>query len=45
MVGIESSDKDDDIEWLVNKIVSLRIFNDDEGKMNLSAKDVDENIL
>jgi len=40
LVGIESSDKDDDIEWLVNKIVSLRIFNDDEGKMNLSAKDV-----
>ena len=26
LVGIESSDKDDDIEWLVNKIVSLRIF-------------------
>lgn len=40
LVGIESIDKDDDIEWLVNKIVSLRIFNDDEGKMNLSAKDV-----
>jgi len=40
LVGIESIDKDDDIEWLVNKIVNLRIFNDDEGKMNLSGKDV-----
>ncbi len=39
-VGIESSDTDDDIEWLVNKIISLRIFNDNEGKMNLSVKDV-----
>ncbi len=40
LLGIESTDTDDDIEWLVNKIVSLRIFNDDEGKMNLSSKDV-----
>ena len=40
LLGIESTDTDDDIEWLVNKIVSLRIFNDDEGKMNLSVKDV-----
>jgi len=39
-VGIESGDTDDDIEWLVNKIISLRIFNDNEGKMNLSVKDV-----
>lgn len=40
LLGVESTDTDDDIEWLVNKIVSLRIFNDDEGKMNLSSKDV-----
>lgn len=40
LLGIESNDAEDDIEWLVNKITSLRIFNDEEGKMNLSVNDV-----
>jgi D-tyrosyl-tRNA(Tyr) deacylase len=40
LLGIESSDAEEDIEWLVNKIISLRIFNDEEGKMNLSVNDV-----
>ena len=40
LLGIESNDADEDIEWLVNKIISLRIFNDEEGKMNLSVNDV-----
>ena len=40
LLGIESSDADEDIEWLVNKIISLRIFNDEGGKMNLSVNDV-----
>lgn len=40
LVGIETFDTDDDIEWLVNKITGLRVFNDAEGKMNLSIFDV-----
>ncbi len=36
-VGIEESDNDADIEWLGNKIVQLRIFNDSAGVMNLSV--------
>ena len=45
LVGIEESDDDADIEWLCNKIVSLRIFNDKNEVMNLSVRDVDGNIL
>lgn len=37
LVGIEESDCDTDINWLANKIVQLRIFNDDNGVMNLSV--------
>jgi D-aminoacyl-tRNA deacylase len=39
LLGIEEADDDEDIEWLSNKIVSLRIFNDGEGVMNVSLKD------
>lgn len=35
-LGIEDADTGDDIKWLTNKIVNLRIFNDGEGVMNLS---------
>ncbi|TLP73051.1 D-aminoacyl-tRNA deacylase [Maribacter sp. ACAM166] len=34
LVGIEGSDTQEDIDWLSNKIVNLRIFNDDQGVMN-----------
>ena len=37
LAGIEESDNDDDIEWLCNKIVQLRIFNDSNDVMNLSV--------
>jgi D-tyrosyl-tRNA(Tyr) deacylase len=40
LLGIEHNDDALDAEWLVNKIVSMRIFSDDEGKMNLSIQDV-----
>ena len=36
LMGIENEDTQDDIDWLTNKIVNLRIFNDDNGVMNMS---------
>lgn len=40
LVGIEDADTEADAEWLAAKLVRLRIFNDDEGKMNASVLDV-----
>lgn len=45
LLGIEDADGDDDIEWLVNKIVNLRIFNDAEGVMNVSLKDTNGEVI
>jgi len=45
LVGIEEADGADDIEWLSAKIVNLRIFNDAEGVMNLSIKEVNGELL
>ena len=45
LLGIESADQDEDISWLCNKITGLRIFDDENGVMNLSLKDIDGNIL
>ena len=45
LLGIEDADTDDDIEKLSSKIINLRIFNDTNGVMNLSIKDVDGDIL
>ena len=45
LVGIEDADTADDIEWLSGKIVNLRIFNDDNGVMNVSVKDFNGDIL
>jgi D-tyrosyl-tRNA(Tyr) deacylase len=44
-LGIEDSDTTEDMEWLANKIVNLRIFDDPEGVMNLSVKEVTGDIL
>lgn len=44
-VGIEDSDGQDDLEWLSGKIVNLRIFNDEEGVMNKSVKDIEGGVL
>jgi D-aminoacyl-tRNA deacylase len=44
-VGIEEADTDDDIEWLCNKIVQLRIFNDSNEVMNLSVLETGGDIL
>jgi D-tyrosyl-tRNA(Tyr) deacylase len=45
LVGIEESDSDTDIEWLANKIVQLRIFNDSDGVMNLSVMETGGDIM
>jgi D-aminoacyl-tRNA deacylase len=45
LLGIEDADDQDDIEWLSNKIVNLRIFNDEGGVMNRSVKEEDGDIL
>ncbi|HLO56071.1 MAG TPA: D-aminoacyl-tRNA deacylase [Saprospiraceae bacterium] len=45
LLGIKEDDDNSDIEWLVPKIISLRIFNDTEEKMNLSVSDIDGDIL
>ena len=45
LVGIEDADTQEDIEWLTKKIVGLRIFNDENGVMNLSVMDVGGGLL
>lgn len=45
LLGIGYEDNASDIEWLVKKIVGMRIFDDNEGVMNLSVKDIDGDIL
>jgi D-tyrosyl-tRNA(Tyr) deacylase len=40
LIGIEHSDTEEDVEWLASKIVRLRIFDDDNGVMNLDRKSV-----
>lgn len=40
LLGIESSDTEEDVDWLVRKLLSLRIFEDDDGKMNRSILEV-----
>ena len=45
LVGIEDADNDEDIEWLSNKIVNLRIFDDENKVPNISVKDIDGDIL
>lgn len=45
LIGIEDADTMEDIEWLSNKIVHMRIFNDSEGIMNKCVKEIGGNIL
>ena len=45
LVGIESEDNLEDINWLVSKIVYLRIFGDEKNVMNLSVKDSNGEII
>ena len=45
LLGIEDIDTTEDIEWLSSKVVNMRIFNDENGVMNISLKDVEGDIL
>jgi D-tyrosyl-tRNA(Tyr) deacylase len=44
-VGVEEADENADVEWLCRKVVNMRIFNDAEGQMNHSVKEVDGEVL
>ncbi len=45
LVGIEDADTQEDIDWLVTKIIQLRIFGDENGVMNLSVDEVKGDVL
>jgi D-tyrosyl-tRNA(Tyr) deacylase len=45
LLGIEEADTQEDIEWLSGKIINLRIFNDKNGIMNLSLKDISAELI
>lgn len=45
LLGIEDADTMDDVEWLSGKILNLRVFNDENGIMNKSLKDINGDIL
>ena len=45
LVGISTEDNQEDIDWLTQKIINLRVFNDENGKMNLSLLDVKGEVL
>jgi D-tyrosyl-tRNA(Tyr) deacylase len=45
LLGIEDADTDEDINWLAQKIVNLRVFNDENGVMNISLLDANFDVL
>jgi D-tyrosyl-tRNA(Tyr) deacylase len=45
LLGIEEADTEEDMLWLINKIINLRIFNDEAGVMNISLLDAHGQIL
>ncbi len=45
LLGIEQADSEEDIDWLVQKLIQMRIFSDSEGKMNCSLQDIDGGLL
>ncbi|MNL26941.1 D-tyrosyl-tRNA(Tyr) deacylase [compost metagenome] len=45
LVGIEDTDTQEDIDWLVGKIIKMRIFGDENNVMNCSVQDVDGDII
>jgi D-tyrosyl-tRNA(Tyr) deacylase len=45
LLGIEDADTDEDLQWLAQKIIGLRVFGDENGLMNKALADIDGNIL
>ncbi|MET3537646.1 D-aminoacyl-tRNA deacylase [Chryseobacterium limigenitum] len=45
LVGIDENDEKNDADWMVQKILNLRIFGDEDDKLNLSVKDISGEIL
>ena len=45
LLGVAADDDDGDLRWLVDKVVGLRVFEDDEGKMNLGLEEVGGEML
>jgi len=45
LLGIEDADTDEDLQWLAQKIVNLRVFGDENGLMNKALADINGNIL
>lgn len=45
LVGVETGDTEDDVKWLVGKTAGLRIFDDENGVMNMSIQDIDGEAL
>lgn len=45
LVGVESADTTEDVDWLVRKVAALRIFDDDQGVMNRSVQDINGEAL
>ena len=45
LLGIETADNEEDVDWLLNKTLNLRIFNDADGVMNTSLLDVEGDLL
>ncbi|TDX84012.1 D-aminoacyl-tRNA deacylase [Epilithonimonas xixisoli] len=45
LIGVDESDEFSDADWLVKKIIDVRVFSDNDGKMNLSVKDINGKIL
>jgi D-aminoacyl-tRNA deacylase len=45
LLGIENNDNQSDIEWLTNKIINMRVFNDADDKMNLALQDIAGEIM
>ncbi len=45
LIGIENSDSFEDIDWLVNKMVKMRIFDDEAGVMNLDVSQIEGEIM
>ncbi len=45
LAGIEEADTEEDVRWLANKVASMRIFADADGKMNLSVREIAGSVL